>query len=143
MTDAVQAGGIVWHGIVTWDKGGGARAPHKGYFKHQCEYAVWGTKGAIDSGNPKGLFSGCFKTLVLQVDKHHVTGKPTALMRDLMRCAPRNGVVPDPFAGSGTTGVAALLKGRRFIGMECEAAYCAIARQRLTAVAQPLGDMAV
>jgi len=62
MTDAVQAGGIVWRGIVAWDKGGGARAPHKGYFRHQCEYVVWGTKGAIDKNNPAGPFSGCFKT---------------------------------------------------------------------------------
>jgi len=67
------------------------------------------------------------------VDKHHVTGKPTALMRELVRCAPGNSVVLDLFAGSGTTGVATLLEGRRFIGVEREAAYCAIARQRLAA----------
>ena len=40
MTDAVQAGGVFWRGIVAWDKGRGARAPHKGYFRHQCEYVV-------------------------------------------------------------------------------------------------------
>jgi site-specific DNA-methyltransferase (adenine-specific) len=40
-SDALQAGGIVWRGIVAWDKGRGARAPHKGYFRHQCEYVLW------------------------------------------------------------------------------------------------------
>ena len=41
MSDAVQAGGICWRGIVVWDKGRAARAPHKAYFKHQCEFVVW------------------------------------------------------------------------------------------------------
>ena len=45
MTDAVQAGGVFWRGIVAWDKGRGSRAPHKGYFRHQCEYVVWGSNG--------------------------------------------------------------------------------------------------
>lgn len=39
----------------------------------------------------------------------------------------------DPFAGSGTTGVAAVLSGRRFIGIEREAAYADISRNRLSA----------
>lgn len=39
----------------------------------------------------------------------------------------------DPFAGSGTTGVAAVLSGRRFIGIEREAAYADISRSRLEA----------
>jgi site-specific DNA-methyltransferase (adenine-specific) len=41
------------------------------------------------------------------------------------------GLVLDPFAGSGTTGVACLQTGRRFIGVEISPAYCAIARKRL------------
>ncbi|WP_435860946.1 DNA methyltransferase [Streptomyces spiralis] len=42
-------------------------------------------------------------------------------------------VVPDPFAGSGTTGVAALREGRRFIGIELSEHYADIAEQRLRA----------
>jgi site-specific DNA-methyltransferase (adenine-specific) len=41
--------------------------------------------------------------------------------------------VLDPFAGSGTTGVAALREGRRFVGVELVHAYVAIARERLEA----------
>lgn len=41
------------------------------------------------------------------------------------------GLVLDPFAGSGTTGVAALLEGRRFVGLEITDAYHAIATARL------------
>jgi len=50
-------------------------------------------------------------------------------------------VIVDPFCGSGSTGVAALLENRRFIGCEREAAYVAIARQRLQSTADPLVDM--
>jgi len=90
-TDSVQVGGIFWRGVVVWDKGDGARAPHKGYFRHQCEYVVWGTKGSVVASHPEGPFAGCIKEVVLQRDKHHLTGKPTALMRELVRCCPRGG----------------------------------------------------
>lgn len=132
-SDAVQAGGVFWRGIVTWDKGRGARAPHKGYFRHQCEYVVWGTKGPAVQLEHDGPFDGCIQATVRRADKHHVTGKPTSLMRELVRPVPPGGLVLDPFAGSGTTGVAAILSGLRFIGIEREAAYAEISRQRLAA----------
>lgn len=50
-------------------------------------------------------------------------------------------LVLDPFAGSGTTGVACLQRNRRFIGIEIDPAYCTIARERLRAVTSaPLFD---
>lgn len=131
MTDAVQAGGIFWRGVVAWDKGRSARAPHKGYFRHQCEYVVWGTKGAAVQALHDGPFDGCISATVRQDDKHHMTGKPTALMAELVRPVVPGGIVLDPFAGSGTTGVAAVMHGRRFIGIEREAAYAEISRRRL------------
>jgi DNA modification methylase len=67
----------------------------------------------------------------------HPTVKPIQLMRWLVRLVtPPGETVLDPFLGSGTTGVAALMEGRGFIGVEREAAYLAIARHRLAA-AQP------
>jgi len=140
-SDAVQSGGIYWRGIVVWDKTAGARAPHCGYFRHQCEYVLWGTKDAIKTDHPAGPFNGCFQYPVLQSDKHHLTGKPTALMRELVRCAPEDGLILDPFAGSGSTGVAALLENKRFIGIEREAAYVEIAQQRLRETENPLAAM--
>jgi DNA modification methylase len=63
----------------------------------------------------------------------HPTVKPVELMRWLIRLVcPEGGLVLDPFAGSGSTGVAALREGRRFIGVEREAGYAEIARARLT-----------
>jgi site-specific DNA-methyltransferase (adenine-specific) len=62
----------------------------------------------------------------------HPTVKPLDLMRWLVRlAAPPGGVVLDPFAGSGSTGCAAVLEGRQFIGVEREARYLPIARRRL------------
>ena len=85
LTDAFQAGGLVWRGVVPWDKTEASRAPHKGYFRHQCEYVVWGTKGAAIQLEHDGPFDGCIQAVVKRDDKHHMTGKPTALMRELVR----------------------------------------------------------
>jgi DNA modification methylase len=62
----------------------------------------------------------------------HPTVKPTDLMRYLCRLiTPPNGVVLDPFMGSGSTGKAAVLEGFQFIGIEREAEYLEIARARI------------
>jgi DNA modification methylase len=50
---------------------------------------------------------------------------------DVLRTIPHT-VYVEPFAGSGTTGVAALRAGRQFVGVEMDAAYFAIAEQRIT-----------
>jgi predicted RNA methylase len=65
----------------------------------------------------------------------HSTVKPTDLMRYLCRLVtPLNGVVLDPFMGSGSTGKAAALEGFSFIGIEREAEYVAIAQARINHV---------
>ena len=62
----------------------------------------------------------------------HPTVKPIALMRYLIRLVtPPNGVVLDPFMGSGTTGLAALDEQQSFIGIEREDIYFQIAQRRL------------
>jgi site-specific DNA-methyltransferase (adenine-specific) len=67
---------------------------------------------------------------------HHPTVKPTDLMRYLCRLVtPPNGVVLDPFMGSGSTGKAAALEGFGFIGIEREAEYVEIAKARIGAAA--------
>lgn len=64
----------------------------------------------------------------------HPTVKPVTLMRWLVRLVtPPGGLVLDPFAGSGTTGVAAKREGMRFAGCEQSEQYAAIARARIAA----------
>jgi site-specific DNA-methyltransferase (adenine-specific) len=67
-------------------------------------------------------------------DNKHPTVKPTDLMRYLCRLVtPPGGLVLDPFAGSGSTGKAAVAEGFRFIGIEREAEYVEIAKARIAA----------
>ena len=64
----------------------------------------------------------------------HPTVKPVALMRWLVRLVTQPGdLVLDPFTGSGTTGIACMLEGRRFVGIEMDPAYAEIARKRIGA----------
>jgi DNA modification methylase len=63
----------------------------------------------------------------------HPTIKPASLMRWLVRLAvPPDGIVLDPFCGSGSTGIAAVMEGRTFLGIEREARYVDVACARLT-----------
>jgi site-specific DNA-methyltransferase (adenine-specific) len=63
---------------------------------------------------------------------HHPTVKPTTLMRYLIRLVtPPNGVVLDPFCGSGSTGKAAMLESVGFVGIEKESEYVKIAEARI------------
>lgn len=66
----------------------------------------------------------------------HTTVKSISLMRHLVSLAAApSSLVLDPFTGSGSTGIAALAEGCRFVGIEREAEYVEIARQRISAEA--------
>jgi site-specific DNA-methyltransferase (adenine-specific) len=70
----------------------------------------------------------------------HPTQKPLGIITPLLaHSCPPGGLVLDPFAGSGTTLVAAKLLGRRAVGIEREARYCELAARRL---AQGVLDLA-
>lgn len=67
---------------------------------------------------------------------HHPTVKPVELMRYLCRLVtPPGGTVLDPLMGSGSTGVAALLEGFEFVGIELGAEFVEIARRRISGAA--------
>jgi len=67
-------------------------------------------------------------------DNGHPTVKPIALMRWLCRLVtPSGGLILDPFCGSGSTGVAAVFEGFRFVGIDDKPDYCEIARKRIAA----------
>ena len=110
------------------------RHPYRG-FKQQAEFIVWGSKGAMPRdrrcNTDNNIIPGVLKHRVDPRDKHHTTGKPTALMRDVVRICEPGGTILDPFAGSGTTGVAAIELGYRFLGCEIQPEYASIARERM------------
>ncbi|RSU73148.1 site-specific DNA-methyltransferase [Sphingomonas sp. S-NIH.Pt3_0716] len=133
-TDAVQAGGWVWRGIAVWDKTEGTR-PRKGAYRNQCEYLVWASSGQM--GKDGVCAPGVFRVSVNSEKKHHIAGKPTALLQDLLAIC--GDVILDPFMGSGTTGIAAVRSGRKFIGIEMDAAHFEVACARIADV-QGLGE---
>ena len=73
----------------------------------------------------------------------HPTVKPLPLMEELVRLFTDPGeLILDPFAGSGTTGVAAVRHGRRFIGWELDAKYYEVARRRIGETREQLSLLA-
>lgn len=137
-TDAVQAGGWVWRGIIAWDKTEVVR-PRSG-FASQCEYVVWATAGPMREDYAVYL-PGVLRTPSPRgAARIHITEKPIELMRRLAEIAPRGGVILDPFAGSGSTLRGAKDTGRRAIGFELNERFCRVAAERCLQEALPLAD---
>lgn len=97
--------------------------------------------GQNDNGGSAARFFYCAKASKRDRDEGldgrntHNTVKPTNLMRYLCcLVTPPNGVILDPFMGSGSTGKAAVLEGFSFIGIEREAEYLEIAKARIAHV---------
>ncbi|MGV7197650.1 DNA-methyltransferase [Xanthomonas axonopodis] len=130
-TDALQIAGFTWRGITVWDKTEGVR-PQLGRFRNQAEYIVWGSKGNMPLDRRAPVLPGVIRESVRKADKHHLTGKPTELMRQLVRICEAGGRVLDPFAGSGTTLIAAQLEGYNWTGVEMTRHYASSAITRLS-----------
>jgi site-specific DNA-methyltransferase (adenine-specific) len=91
-----------------------------------------GAQSALARGDEAYRAEGVGLNVVKQVRNHHPTVKPVALMRWLCRLVtPPGGLVLDPFAGSGTTGVACHLEGFSFFGIDQDPEYIAIAQARI------------
>ena len=129
---AMQCAGFAYRGIAVWDKTEGAR-PVPGRFRNQCEYIVWGSKGDLPTDRKVPILPGLTREPVRAADKHHMTGKPTTVMRWLAKFVIPGGKILDPSAGSGSTGVGALLEGRHFVGIEQDATHAQRAVARLRA----------
>lgn len=137
LTDAIQAGGLVWRGLIPWNKTEAAR-PQKGWFRAQCEYVLTASAGTIGQEQSRaGPCMAGFWTQYSGREKHHQTGKPVALCRFLLE-ASIAGLVLDPFMGGGTTLLAARDAGRPAIGIEIEEAICEDAAKRLQQEVLPL-----
>ncbi|MBF9195093.1 DNA-methyltransferase [Microvirga terrestris] len=128
LAPAVESSGLRYQNMVVWDKqmmglGTGFRAQH--------EVVMHFTNGSPEY-HDKGTSNVIRSKRVSHTDREHQTQKPGDLMSDLIKVvAPKGGVVVDPFMGSGSTGVAAVRLGRKFIGIERDPAYFEIACRRM------------
>jgi site-specific DNA-methyltransferase (adenine-specific) len=102
------------------------------------EFAWHSTNSAARIFNMKWKGIACDKRGESNGLREHPTQKPLALMRwCIEQIGPANTIL-DPFMGSGTTGVAAIKLGRRFIGIEIDPKYFEIACRRISeALKQP------
>lgn len=129
-SDALQVAGWTWQGTIVWHKP--INRPRRGGFRAACEYILWGTNGPYDNQREiylPGMFSASQPG---GRQRRHITQKPVeGLMRELVKICPEHGTILDPFAGSGSTGEAAALEGRQFLGIELSHRYHQVAAERL------------
>lgn len=126
VVDAVQIAGWVLRGIMPWIKP--SARPQLGRFTNQAEYVVWASRGALAPAGPGSPTHPGYHIGQAPRDRQH----PADMIRWLIRACPPGDIL-DPFAGSGTTLVAALAEGRSAIGIELSAEYAAIATDRCRA----------
>lgn len=107
--------------FLIWDKGAG----FKGRDFAECEFAwcSWDANARVLTYDP--LARGDYRS------KQHPTQKPVAVMQWCISHLGGASVILDPFMGSGSTGVAAVQMGRKFIGIEREPRYFDIAVRRI------------
>lgn len=119
--------------LITWVKNNWSMGDLHHEHARQTEVAFFypGPDHDFPSGRPTDVVQWPRTT-----NEFHPTEKPVGLMKTV--CEWTRGTILDPFMGSGTTGVAAIQMGRKFIGIEREPKYFDIACKRIAqAVAQP------
>jgi tRNA G10 N-methylase Trm11 len=109
---------------LVWDKGAGFRS--RTFAECEVAWSNLDLNARVFCRDPlaKGDYDG----------KEHPTQKPLALMRWCLSLIPDGDIILDPFAGAGSTGVAAIQAGRAFIGIEREEKFFNIACRRLREV---------
>lgn len=133
-------------GALVFDKGpafgmGDLQFPWKGSWEMiYIRGKIW--RGSRDEGVLRGhvqvSWETQFKGLGEREARSHPHQKPVSLCQELIRKLPKGCIVLDPFMGSGTTGVAAVKLGCKFIGIEIEPKYFDIACRRISdALARP------
>ena len=132
LTDMIieaQKAGFKLHNLLVWEKN---NCTPSQYYMKNCEYVLFLRKGKAkwinDIGGSKTVHQ--FNNII--GNKQHPCEKPVDLLEFYIRNSSKEGdVVFDPFAGSGTTGLAAMRSGRNFVGIELDTVYCDIAKKRI------------
>ena len=131
---------------ITWQKPNPPPNLACRYFTHSTETIIWARKGEktkhkfnydlmreLNGGKQmKDVWTMTAPGKHEKLHGKHPTQKPIALLERLIEAATdKNDLVIDPFSGSGTTGAACKMLNRRYIGIEIDKKYTALARKRL------------
>lgn len=132
---ATEAAGFRWEGVNVWHKPNGR--PNLRGFARQDEFIVVGVKGTPQSGmKPENYghktYAQMWQGMCSAKERElHITPKPVEMLKHWLQVCRPGALVLDPFAGSGSTLVAAQELGLRAIGIELTEHYYHIARARL------------
>lgn len=130
LAPAIESSGWRYQNMIVWDKwhmglGAGFRARH--------EIVLHFTAGS-PKYHDKGTANVIVAKRVSADEREHQTQKPVDLLQRLLRVVcPSGGAVLDPFMGSGSTGVAAVMEGMRFYGIDRDPQHVETARRRIEA----------
>lgn len=143
---AMQQLGMKLLNDITWEKPNPPPNLSCRYFTHSTETLLWAAKNEKskhrfnyevmrEMNHGRQMKSVWTFTAPNGGEKEfgkHPTQKPVALLeRIILSCTTEGDLILDPFAGSSTTGVAAVRLGRRYIGVELDAGYLELSTKRL------------
>ena len=129
--DAMKIAGFSVKSVIVWDRVVHGMGDLKSTFAPRYDTCIFAVKGsyAFPNGRPADVIQ-CQR--INGADLRHPNEKPLDLMRRLIEATTKpNDLILDPFAGSGTTLVAALQSGRRYIGVELSPQHYETAQRRL------------
>lgn len=130
MTDALQWAGWIWRGTLVWDKTNSR--PQRGRFRQQAEFVVWGSNGHMPADRAAPVLPGVFRqSMPSHAKRSHQTEKPLNVMQEMVHIVEPGGIILDPFAGSGTTILAAKREGYPAVGIELSPHYAKISAKRV------------
>lgn len=138
--DALEDAGATYKRACAWLKSdaqpqlSGDR-PGMGYESIVCAHKLG--RSRWNGGGKRGVYESARASTIERRPALHMTEKPLPLMEQLVRDFTEDGdLVCDPYAGSGTTGVACVRLRRQFLGWERDAGFHAAAIKRLSAARQ-------
>jgi len=130
LSGAIESADLRNQAMIIWNKTFFGMGTH---FRNQHEIILHFTKGMGSEAQRHDI--GNVISIPPIRGGVHPTEKPVELIEKLISVVvPPEGIILDPFIGSGTTAVAARRTGKHFVGIEQEPAYCEIARKRVAAV---------
>lgn len=131
--------------FMIWHKTNPAPKIFKAGFLNSCEmiFTCWNKKHTWNFSSQSEMHNFIESSICMRPERlsnpKHPSQKPVKILKRMVEIASNEGdIVFDPFMGVGSTGVASIELGRRFIGVEIDPSYCRAGRERINNTLSPL-----